>query len=248
MSIKVTITAGATYRIAGETLESGGQTFQGRLINTIDIEGRAKITDQGNPVREISLMVANPDGFINVATEELWGASVLVDIDSAPETWTGKIRAFSQSGEGVLSLTVTEESLPVFKLPLPDELVRVIDWPDASGRAVNTTVPMVFGGTHADPIRVAGILIDRTNFRYLLCVGEVREIVAVLKNRAAITTGFTTYTGTAGQSPLPGYAYIEFAADPRDPSGNWPEIHADVVGLKLAAASSSVKTKVLNVT
>lgn len=235
--IRIKIEATSTYRLAGQSCEADGYPWHGRLLNTPQLEKLGKATEAGNPVREIGIEIANSDAFINLTTETLWGATVTLYNDYYAETWVGEIRSFSTTGEGVLSIMAAEETLAAFKSLLPDEIVRVSTWTEAARDAANTTIPTVFGGTAADPIRVRGILVDRVAFRYLFCVGEIREVVAVLKNREAITTGFTTYTGTAGQSAYPGFAYIEFDADPRDEAGTWPEILADVVGLKLGAAT-----------
>lgn len=208
-------------------------------MNTPAIEAKAKMTDQGNPIRELSLSIRNDDGWIDIMTEELWAVVVTLDVDGVDGTWTGAIRSWSQNGVGVLTLTVSEDTIALFQKMIPDETIRIASFSGTSRGAVNTTIPMIFGGTHDDPIRVKGILVDRENFRYLIGSGELREIVAVLKDKIAITTGFTIHTGAASQNPLPGYAYIQFDADPRDDAGRWPDILVDVAGLKLGTLTEA---------
>ena len=233
--IRITIQTGAhTYRISNQSHEHDGYTWNGRLLNVPGLELLGKVTDQENPVREIPLEINNSGGFIDIDTDSIWNATVTYENDSYADTWVGIVARYSESGEKALSIAATEQTQALFKLMIPDEVVRVANYTDAPRDAANTVVPMIFGGKSTDPIRTRAILVDRVNFRYLVCLGEIRQIVSVLKNRTAITEGFTTYTGTAGQSTYPGFAYIEFAADPRI-DGNWPEILVDVVGLKLGS-------------
>jgi len=241
VSIWVTIITGTptTFRLSGESGESGGNPFEGRLLNTPQVEAQAKASDQGNPVRQVSLAIRNEDAWIDLATEELWGASVQIAVDGVTETWTGTIKRFSEDGRGVLAVEAAEDVLAVFKRPMPDEVIRIATYTDVAREAVNSTVPTVFGGTSTDPIRIRAQLVDRVNFRYLICVGEIRQVVTILKDRETLAAGFTAYTGTSGQATYPGFAYLEFAADPRDSAGRWPEILVDVVGLKLGASTEA---------
>lgn len=234
--IRITIQTGAhTYRISNQSHEHDGYPWRGRLLNVPELELLGKVTDQENPVREIPLAIDNHDGFIDIDTDSIWNATVTYENDNYADTWVGIIARYSESGEKTLSIQATEQTQALFKLMIPDEIVRIANYTDAPRDAANTTIPMIFGGTALSPVRTKAILVDRVNFRYIICLGEIRQIVSVLKNRTAITEGFTSYTGTAGQATYPGFAYIEFASDPRDDAGVWPEILVDVVGLKLGA-------------
>lgn len=234
--IRITIQTGAhTYRISNQSHEHDGYPWRGRLLNVPELELLGKVTDQENPIREIPLAIDNHDGFIDIDTDSIWNATVTYENDNYADTWVGILARYSQSGEGTLSIQATEQTQALFKLMIPDEVVRIANYTDAPRDAANITIPMIFGGTAASPIRTKAILVDRANFRYMVCLGEVRQIVAVLKNRTVITEGFTAYTGASDQATYPGFAYIEFAADPRDDAGVWPELLVDVVGLKLGA-------------
>ena len=234
--IRITIQTGVhTYRISNQSHEHDGYPWRGRLLNVPELELLGKVTDQENPVREIPLAIDNHDGFIDIDTDSIWNATVTYENDNYADTWVGILARYSESGEKTLSIQATEQTQALFKLMIPDEIVRIANYTDAPRDAANTTIPMIFGGTASSPVRTKAILVDRVNFRYIICLGEIRQIVSVLKNRTAITEGFTSYTGTAGQSTYPGFAYIEFASDPRDDAGVWPEILVDVVGLKLGA-------------
>ena len=243
MSAFVTIIGSSTYRLSGFTQAHDSNTFEGRLANELSVETKAKATDSGNPIRSLSLVVNNTDNLIDLTSQNLWGCAVTVEVDGITDDFTGVIRSYNQDGNGNLSITVTEETLSWFKKELPDEIVRVSSYANASRDSVGTPIPTPFGGTSGDPLKVKGILVDRVNFRFILCAGEIRSVVAVYKNREVITAGspaaFTTYLGTSGQTNFPGFAYIEFAADPRDENGAWPEILVDIVGLKLGASSEA---------
>ncbi|HNV72677.1 MAG TPA: hypothetical protein PKO06_23410, partial [Candidatus Ozemobacteraceae bacterium] len=231
MKARVTIVAVDTFRIAGESAPYGGQQYHGRLLNHLEIPGLLDCGESGNPVRSLSIDVRNIDNWIRPAVQNLWGAIVIVDVDGINETWVGKVTGYNQSRTGVLSIDAGEDSLAIFKLPLPDETVHLINWPDAEGEAIDTAVNMPFGGTVAQPVRVKAILVDRVRFIYLISVGTIRQVVRVLKNREELADGYSTTLGTEVQALYPGYAYVRFDADPRDSSGNWPEVLVDVLGL-----------------
>jgi len=241
VSVLVTVIAGGnTYRFAGQTTESGGYTYLGRLLSEPTWKRKGANSDAGTEIRETVVELRNSDQLIPclalVNPVDLWNASVLLAVTGASETWAARVRAWMQNPKtGVLSMTVSEDCLPVLKRFLPDEAIRLTDWPDASGDSVLQTIPIPFGGTTADPIPVRAILVDRTNFRYSISVGELQGYVKVTKDTAVITTGFTVSLGSPTAPTLPGYAYIEFAADPRDDNGRWPEIVVEVVGMKLGS-------------
>lgn len=234
MSIKATITlkSGTAYYLSDETIEGADErTYYGRILNKLAIENAVKpFASSLNNLRTLNLSIRNDDNYLS---GELWSASVAITIEGVNETWKGLINSWSQDGAGTLNLSLFENSIVAFQALLPDEMVRISSFPDASMAASNITIPTVFGGKESDPVRVPGILVHRTKFRYLLCVGEIRSIVRVFKDRTEITDGFTTALGTKSQLNLPGYAYIEFEKDPRDGNGRWPEILVDVIGLKL---------------
>lgn len=241
MSVLVTVIAGGnTYRFAGQTTESGGYAYLGRLLSEPTWKRKGANSDAGAEIRETVVELRNSDQLIPclalVNPVDLWNASVFLAVTGASETWAARVRAWMQNPKtGVLSMTVSEDCLPVLKRFLPDEAIRLTDWPDASGDSVLQAIPIPFGGTTADPIPIRAILADRTNFRYLISVGELQGYVKVTKDTAVITTGFTVSLGSPTAPTLSGYAYIEFAADPRDDNGRWPEIVVEVVGMKLGS-------------
>jgi hypothetical protein len=238
-------TSSTTYRVADETHSASGSLWEGRLLNAPRLSEMAKLPLDSQQLRQIELSVANTTDagghYIDISTEALWAARVTVewDVGTSTRTWSGRIKRWSQDGEGTLSVTVAEDAQAVLGRLLPDEVVRLTSYSEAAREAANTTIPMVFGGSSSDPVRVRGLLVDRTSFRWLLCAGEIRQVIRVYADRREVTSGITTYTGTAGQSVYPGFAFVQFASDPRDAAGRWPEIHADVVGLKLGTATET---------
>lgn len=250
MSAWVTITTPVAnvYRVASQSGENGGHLFRGVLLNNQAIEKRARTTSEGIAVREMTVEMANMDdagaAIIPVVTEGIWGSVVQIAVDGVTEVWTGKLKNWSQDGAGKLTFSVVEDVLAPFKKLLPDEVLRTSNYQYLGRSAVNATVPMVFGGTSGAPVRVKAKVVDRrttggNTAKYVVCSGEVRQIAKVWKDGVEISTGFTAYVGTAGQALYPGFAYIEFAADPRDTSGRWPDIMVDVVGLKLGTCTEA---------
>lgn len=240
MSVLVTIIAGAsTYRAAGQTTESGGYTYLGRLVSEPAWKRKGPNTETGTEIRETVVELVNLDQWIPISSVDLWGAAVLIAVTGASETWSARVRAWMQSKDGTLSLTVSEDPLAILKRYLPDEAIRLTEWPDASKDSVLRAIPMPFGGTTSDPIPIPAILADRTNFRYIISVGEIQGYTEVQKNKETITSGFTVSLGSPTAETLPGYAYIEFDADPRDDNGKWPDVVVKVVGMKLGASSEA---------
>jgi hypothetical protein len=223
-----------TYRFADRSADYGGYLWLGRIQNAPQLEELAAAPGTEFQVKRINVSLGNSDGIIPV-TENLWGGVATLEIDNGTttRTWSGIVKAYDHDGAGNLAIGVTEDPQHELSRMIPDEVVRLSTWSEAGADAVNTPVPTVFGGSAADPVRVPGILVDRTTFTFLLCVGEIRQVVKVFKDRVEVTEGFTAYVGAADQETFPGFTIVIFAADPRDDSGRWPEIHADVVGLKL---------------
>ncbi len=223
-----------TYRFADRSADYGGYLWLGRIQNAPQLEELASPPGTEFQVKRINVSLGNSDGIIPV-TENLWGGVATLEIDNGTttRTWSGIVKAYDHDGAGNLAIGVTEDPQHELSRMIPDEVVRLSTWSEAGADAVNTPVPTVLGGSAADPVRVPGILVDRTAFTFLLCVGEIRQVVKVFKDRVEVTEGFTAYVGAADQETFPGFAIVTFAADPRDDSGRWPEIHADVVGLKL---------------
>lgn len=240
MSALVTITTLTpnTYRVSEITREDT-YCYQGRLSATPEIEARNGFTGEQEKVREVNFDIFNGDAWIDLSTEDLWGATVQIAITGISETWTGKITSFSIDDKGVVGISAKEDTSAVLSLMLPDNFLRIASYANMEASASMNPIPMVFGGSASDPLRVPGMVVDRVNFRYIFCVGEIRQIVNVYKDNTLITTGFTGYTGTSGQGTYPGYVYLEFAADPRDAAGRWPEVVIEIAGLKLSTLTEA---------
>jgi hypothetical protein len=232
--IKITTATPNTYRFAETSASSGGYPWLGLLQGRPKLYTKGKDPDGSSQIRSIRFKIANNGGTIPLS-ENLWGATVDLEIETASgtKTWSGVIKSYSQDSKRVMTVSAAEDPAEELSREIPDEVVRLGTWSNAGASAVNQIIPTTFGGTAADPVIVRGVLVDRVNFRYVLCVGEIQQIVKVYKNREEITTGFTTSVGSSGAGTLPGYAYVEFSADPRDDANVWPEIHAEVVGLDL---------------
>lgn len=248
MAVWVTIVGDAgTYRLSGQTADKSGYPYAGRLLNAPAIENIAKSTDQGNPVRNLSFAIDNVNDddslFISTATEILWNKDVTVSVDGCSETWTGKIRSFELQGNKTLVIDAIDDTYALFKKPIPDETIRIANFSQVGTEGTNTTISIPLGGTTSSPVRVKGTLVDRVNFIYLLAVGEIQSIVSIEKDRKTFPLGspaaYTVALGTAGQPTYPGYAYVKFAADPRDSAGRWPDVHALVTGMKLGASTEA---------
>ena len=259
MSTRVLLELTATYRAAGQTEENGGNTWEGRLLNALDIEAKGKISAADpQALSQYNLTLANLKGgtaWINLTTETLWKKKVTIAIDGVTNDWVGEIRNYSIDGNGILTIVVAEPQISVLKLLIPDEVVRLGDYPEASRGSdmtpgTDTVIPTIFGGVSADPVRTRAILVDKVNFCYLICVGEIREVVGVLKDRIALLAGspavWTSYLGAAGQATYPGHAYLQFAADPRDDAGRWPEVLVDVVGNILSTSPTYTEAECRN--
>ncbi|MEW6708325.1 MAG: LamG-like jellyroll fold domain-containing protein [Candidatus Riflebacteria bacterium] len=238
--MKITIQAGTnTYLVADKTVAVDGVgCYEGRLQNqpalvrALSRVGAAPIT--------ISINIRNDDGFIPDSVD-LWAADVAVVTDAGYE-WHGKISAYDSDGAGILYTSVTEKSAPELTIQIPDEVARVVTVDENFHQsAINVTLPMAIGGTEAKPIALKGILIDKTQGIYLMCVGEIRQFVSIRVGETtlsivdALAAGYLAYTGTSGQANYPGIAYVQIsdAALRKNDDGTYVEIGAEVVGLKL---------------
>lgn len=245
MAVWVKITgASGTYYLSGQTAAKSGIPYEGRLMNAPAIEKLTKATDTGNPVRELTFSINNLKDtgafWIPMDTETFWNKEVEISVDGVTEKWVGKIRSLDQQGNGTLNVSIVDDTYALFKKPIPDETVRIADFSQVGTSGTNTTINIPLGGTTSSPIKVKGTLVDRVNFIYLVAVGEIQSIVAVQKDRATADPGtYTTATGTAGQPTYPGYAYVQFNADPRDSAGRWPDVTATVTGMKLGASTEA---------
>ncbi|HQG27088.1 MAG TPA: hypothetical protein PLY73_00925, partial [Candidatus Ozemobacteraceae bacterium] len=240
--VKITAPGGAVYRVSDGPTEHSGFAWRPILTNTVPIERAARATENGIPTTTQTLNVWNAERYIGVVDESLNDAltdsAVEIEVTGIDGSWNGIIKAWEQGSNGLLSIRAGQDTLAVFKRQVPDETVRLVTFTGASRDAVNTTIPTVIGGTTSDPIPVSGILIDRAGFTWAFCVGKCRSFVRVKSDRKAITTGFTTYLGTADQAIWPGLVCVKFDADPRDSNGAWPEISAELVGLEIGSTEA----------
>lgn len=232
--IYITITQGAsTWHVSEYTHTHDGVLYDGRLLNAVKIV--SQLSEAGTSGAGIDLHIKNPDRWVS---GNLWAAIVEVELPSGI-VWHGEVKAYDHDGEGVLYVSVSDSGLPELDLMIPDEVAHVFDVSDLHSSFVDFTVPIALGGTTANPLFVKGILISKASFVYLLSVGEIRSVIKVYKGTEEITSGFTAYTGTSGQAQYPGFACIVFNSDPRNDDGTWPDIYADVVGVKLGTCTEA---------
>lgn len=250
MSVYVTISdlksgPSQTFRFSGSTCEKGGNLFDGVLVNAPGIAGKLKNNETGNQVREISVSINNADALIGHSVY-LWGATVTVEIDGVSEVWQGILNRFSTNAQRILTFVAIEDSYAIFKQKIPDEVARIGTFSNMHADFSNIAIPTVFGGKielgggEYEPVKVRGILVDKgtsgAGSVYILASGELLNIARVYQDRedvtAKISSGAITISkGAANAALYPGFAYVKFTADPRDASGKWPEIYADVIGV-----------------
>lgn len=235
--MRLKITSGENiWLIAGESQARDDGNYQSRLLNELKLS--QSLTALGSAPVTLNISVRNDDGYISPAID-LWGALVEITADGGT-TWSGTITAYDSDGDGVTYLVATEKAAPELTIQMPDEVARLVTVDENfHSSAVNVTLPLVFGGNSTKPHLIKGILIDKTQGIYLLCVGEIHQVVKVYRGTEEITTGFTAYTGTAGQTDYTGFAYVQLTDEAirKNDDGSYVEISADVIGLKLGSAT-----------
>lgn len=235
--MRLKITSGDNiWLIAGESQVQADGNYQGRLLNELKLS--QSLNALGSAPVTLNISVRNDDGYISSAID-LWGATVEITTDSSAN-WTGTITAYDSDGDGNTYLVVTEKAAPELAIQMPDEVARLVTVDNKwHSSAVNVTLPLVFGGNSTKPHLIKGILIDKTAGIYLLCVGEIHQVVKVYRGTEEITTGFTAYTGTAGQANFAGFAYVQITDEAlrKNDDGSYAEISADVIGLKLGSST-----------
>lgn len=194
--------------------------------------------DSQSNIRSVSIAIGNNDQLIPVASDPLWGAEVTIESDQISEVWKGKITSWSQDESGLLTIDVSELASLVYRQFLPAKVLRVGDWNGVEASWANKTIPAVFGGTSADPIRVPGMVADRVANIYVFALGECRSIGRVFKDNQQVTSGFSAFLGSPTQSPVPGIVYLQFSTG-TDDAGRWPDVVIELVGLKLGASSEA---------
>lgn len=235
--MRITITAGANvYLISGESHAHTDGNFQGRLLNEINLS-EALNTVGAMPVT-LNLSIRNDDGYI-LRSVDLWAATVEIEADGG-QAWAGKITAYDNDADGILRVVATERAAPEIEIQIPDEVARLVTVDENfHTSAVNVTLPLVVGGTVAEPHLIKGILIDKTAGIYLLCVGEIHQVVKVYRGTEELSIGYDAYTGTALQASYAGIAYVQITDEDLlfNDDGSYVEISAEVVGVKLGAST-----------
>ncbi len=239
MKLTITTLNELVYRFADKTIaDDEFGVYRGRIENNIALS--RSVSDSGSSLTSITIHLINHDKIIPDSVK-LWNAKAEILTDNG-HSWTGKVTSYRTDAGGKLILVATEQTAPELSRDLPDEFVRLVEIDEnVHVSALNLTVPLVVGGTASDPIQVKGILKNKTNAIYYLCVGEIREIVSVrvgtekLTRTEAEARGYLCYTGSQSQAAEPGIAYIQIS-DPelrKNSDGSYVEIGAEVVGLKL---------------
>ncbi len=241
MKLTITTTNNTIYQFADKTIADDQKgIYHGRIENNIALT--RTFSDAGSSLTTVTIRLINHDRHIpnNI---NLWNAKAELVTDNGHK-WSGRITSYRTDAGGKLVLMATERTAPELNRDLPDEFLRLVEVDEnVHMSALNVTVPMVVGGTAAEPIQVRGILKNKAAGIYYLCVGEIREIVNVrvgnetLSRAEAAAKGYVCYTGAAGQAAEPGVAYVQIT-DPelrKNADGSYVEIGAEVVGLKLGA-------------
>lgn len=232
MLAKITLYDGTVYKIADKTIDTEDGIYLGRIKDELSLV--SAMQEAGNAPATINLTIINDDDFIP-HSKDLWAAEVLLTNDNGV-SWRGKINFCNFDADGNLYVTASEKTAPELELQLPDEVRQVytVD-EDFHQSSVTMTIPLVIGGTHEKPILVPTILIDKTQGIYLICVGEIREVVAVYSGAKKLPLSeYMPWRGTAEQPYHKGFAYIAVASGSRlNADGSYAEINVEVVGLKL---------------
>lgn len=232
MLAKITLYDGTVYKIASQTVDTADGLYLGRIKDELSLV--SAMQEAGNAPATINLTIINDDDFIP-HSKDLWAAEVLLTNDNGV-SWRGKINFCNFDADGNLYLTASEKTAPELELQLPDEVRQVytVD-EDFHQSSVTMTIPLVIGGTNSNPITLPTILIDKTEGVYLICVGEIRNVVKVYNGVEELpNTAYTAYTGTSSQAEHAGFAYVKINEDYRlNADGSYAEINVEVVGLKL---------------
>ena len=244
MKLTITTLNELVYRFADKTIaDDEFGVYRGRIENNIALS--RSVSDSGSSLTSITIHLINHDKIIPDSVK-LWNAKAEILTDNG-HSWAGKVTSYRTDAGGKLILVATEQTAPELSRDLPDEFVRLVEIDEnVHVSALNLTLPIVVGGTTTNPIPVKGILKNKTNGIYYLCVGEIHEIVNVrvgtekLTRAEAEAKGYICYTGAADQENEPGIAYIQIT-DPnlrKNSDGSYVEIGAEVLGLKLGTHTS----------
>lgn len=232
MLVKITTYNNTVYKFASKTTDTTDGIYLGRLRDDLSLTSMASAS--GTVPASQNLTIYNADNYIP-KSENFWGASLLLTQENGL-TWLGKVTFFNFDSDGNLYLTASEKGAPELELQLPDEVRQVYTIDDNFHQSsVTMTIPLVIGGTHSNPITLSTILIDKTRGIYLICTGEIREIVTVYNGTEALPrSAYIPYKGWSTQAEHPGFAYIQLEEPYRyNSDGSYAEINVDVVGLKL---------------
>lgn len=232
MLVKITTYNNTVYKFASKTTDTTDGIYLGRLRDDLSLTSMASVS--GTVPASQNLTIYNADNYIS-KSENFWGASLLLTQENGL-TWLGKVTFFNFDSDGNLYLTASEKGAPELELQLPDEVRQVYTIDDNFHQSsVTMTIPLVIGGTHSNPITLPTILIDKTRGIYLICTGEIREIVTVYNGTEALPrSAYIPYRGWSTQTEHPGFAYIQLEEPYRyNSDGSYAEINVDVVGLKL---------------
>lgn len=232
MLVKITLYDNTVYKFASKTTDTSDGLYLGRLREELSLS--SKMTESGSALATQNLTIYNGDNYIP-RSKNFWGASLLLTQDNGL-TWLGKITFFNFDADGNLYITASEKGAPELELQLPDEVRQVYTVDENFHQSSTTmTIPLVVGGTHSNPVTLSTILIDKTRGIYLICVGEIREIVAVYNGSEVLPrSAYIPYKGWSTQAEHPGFAYVQIEEPYRtNADGSYAEINVDVVGLKL---------------
>ncbi len=220
------------YRLSTDSFAEGGFQWHGRVLSfpvltdTFSVTGRAPFS--GN------VSIDNSDSFIDKSL--LWNAEAV--LSAGGMTIKGNVASWSEEG-GKLVLSITEKNLPEFSAEIPDEMQRIFS-ADPHWSAVDVAIPIAVGGSQETPLAVKGVFSRAVDRLYILCSGEIHEILEVRLNGEMLTPaecqekGIELFTGTSSQEVAPGFACVRLPEDLlRNDDGTFAEVGAKIVGLKL---------------
>lgn len=150
--------------------------------------------------------------------------------------FVGRIDSLYQPQPLTWAIQLAAQDLPLRREVMPRAVISLGDWPNADRNVLSTPVPIIYGTISSAQMTELGavkcLYVDKTGFRYLVCAGIAKGVIAVFSDgvRKTLTTDYTVTNAIVNGRA---YTLIDFIADQGTKA-----VTADVKGMETVGDGS----------
>jgi hypothetical protein len=240
--LRLDLPSGARYYSEPGGLVSGTGLYEPRVLTWGPISKSTNYRQSTLELPSTEVVLDDTDGdlsrrWLGSEGRTMRGSTATIYLASpnvAAANWytafVGRIDSMYQPAPLTWSVQLASLDLPLRRETMPRAVISLGDWPNADRSELSKPIPIIYGTVSSAQMTELGavkcLYVDRTGFRYVVCAGIAKSVVAVFSDgvRKTLTTDYTVTNPVVNGRV---YTVVDFVAD----QGTKP-ITADVKGME----------------